>query len=77
MESVDFFLQSCWSISNKNTETLWNKLSQEDKTLFEFDLTNVEWLDVIIEVWKGVLKHIIKDDIGPESQRKAYRRYIL
>lgn len=77
LEKGEFFLQTPWSIDNKNTKALWNKLSEDDKDLFEFDLTNVDWLDVLTEVWKGVLKYIVKDDISPENQRRNNRRYLL
>lgn len=66
-----------WTFENKRIESLWEKLSNEDKELFPFDMKNIVWSDVILEYWKGVLKYILKDDFTPENRRQAKRRYYL
>lgn len=75
LESAEFFLITSWSIDNKNSEALWEKLSEEDKKIFRFDMTTVDWPDVLLELWKGIMKYILKDDLSPEGRRKALRKY--
>ncbi|XP_043467003.1 fatty acyl-CoA reductase wat-like isoform X1 [Leptopilina heterotoma] len=74
-KSTEFFSMGTWTFENKRIELLWEKLSNEDKELFPFDMKNIVWSDVILEYWKGVLKYILKDDFTPENRRQAKRRY--
>ncbi|XP_051168817.1 uncharacterized protein LOC127286434 [Leptopilina boulardi] len=75
LKNGEFFLETKWSFDNKNIEELWEKLSEVDKTLFQFDMTNLDWSEVLIEMWKGVLKYILKENITPETEKRSLRRY--
>ncbi|XP_051161062.1 fatty acyl-CoA reductase wat-like [Leptopilina boulardi] len=74
-KSLEFFMETKWYFENKNIQATWKKLSKDDKTLFPFDMETVDWSHVLIEMWKGVLKYVIKDDIGPKSEKRNLRRY--
>lgn len=66
---------SSWTFDNKRIESLWDKLSADDKELFPFDMKKVDWSDVLLEYWKGVLKYILKDDLSPTNRQESIRRY--
>ncbi|XP_043471852.1 fatty acyl-CoA reductase wat-like [Leptopilina heterotoma] len=75
LKAGEFFMETKWSFENKNIETLWEKLSEDDKRLFQFDMRDVDWHNALIEVWKGVLKYIVKDETNPQKERETLRRY--
>lgn len=64
-----------WSFENDNVESMWNKLSVADKELLPFDMTTIDWEDVIIKYWDGILKYIMKEDLSPKARKRAILRY--
>lgn len=75
LKAVEFFMETKWSFENRNIEALWDKLSEDDKRLFDFDMSVIDWHNALIEVWKGVLKYIVKDETNPQKERETLRRY--
>ena len=72
LEVARFFMLWNWTFESKRIQSLWNKLSETDKELVPFDLTTIDWWDVSVEAWKGVLKFVLKDNSSSEERHRRY-----
>ncbi|KAJ8706204.1 hypothetical protein PYW08_010830 [Mythimna loreyi] len=56
-----FYTNNNWIFNDNNTVALYNNLSETDKVIFNFDITNVEWTEQICLWCAGLRKYIVKD----------------
>lgn len=83
MDLIVYFITEDWNIHNENTQGLWRRLSEEDKRLFEFDISGFKWDDYCYTYARGVRLFLLKDplDTLPQGRRKywilAIIHYIL
>jgi Male sterility protein. len=43
LKVITYFALSEWKFTNKNVLSLWEKLNDEDRKLFNFDISTVDW----------------------------------
>ncbi|CAH1118467.1 unnamed protein product [Phaedon cochleariae] len=73
-----YFSIRSWKFSNKNTQNLWQKLSEKDKQLFPLSLKTVCWLEYFRTYIKGVRKHLLKEsDDTLESALRRNKRFSM
>lgn len=75
MSILSFFAKSNWEFTNDNVLKLWDKLSEVDKRLFNFDVSTIDWQEYFQHYIKGIRIYLLKDDISTvEAARIKYRR---
>ncbi|KAL3270934.1 hypothetical protein HHI36_021439 [Cryptolaemus montrouzieri] len=68
---LGFFCNRQWSFTDDNVVKLWNKLSEEEKKLFSFDIASLDWWKYYKNYMIGLRKYIMKESIDTlESARK-------
>jgi fatty acyl-CoA reductase len=48
---------------NDNIQNLWKKMSPQDKHLFNFDVTSVDWKEVMFNGIRGLRVYVMEDPI--------------
>ncbi|KOB68580.1 Uncharacterized protein OBRU01_18191, partial [Operophtera brumata] len=72
--ALSYFTLNHWLFVDENLEGLHKSLSETDKIIFNFDLTNIDWTEYI-PIWViGTRKYLLKDGLkGTEyAIRKQY-----
>ena len=74
-ESVAYFSTNEWKFSNSNVQQLWQKLSPEDRLIFDFNISNLCWDDCLRDTFMGVRTYLLNEDPKtlPDAVRKKYR----
>ncbi|XP_048488094.1 fatty acyl-CoA reductase wat isoform X1 [Plutella xylostella] len=64
---------------NRRTRQLWDDTSEEDKRLFPFSMTSVDWSEYFSQYLAGIRKYIFKEseDTLPQAKIKWRRLYYL
>jgi len=70
--AIEYFAINEWKWSNDNVKKLNNELSDADKEIFNFDLSNLKWADFIDDYVKGTREFIFKED--PSSMEVSKQR---
>jgi fatty acyl-CoA reductase len=61
----------------KNVQGLWEKLDEEDRKLFDFDLEGLDWDKYFYNYGRGVRVYLLKDELTTVPLALAkYKRYI-
>lgn len=72
---LTYFLTNEWDINNDNLIKLWNKLSEQDKQLFNFDINSIVLETYFINLLTGLKKYILKEDMSKTSSHlRRYKR---
>jgi fatty acyl-CoA reductase len=71
-----YFTTQQWTFSNDNVQNLWKNMSPEDKHLFKFDITLVEWKEIIFRGTKGIKLYMWNEPILVEKAAARYRRFV-
>lgn len=70
-----FFLMNEWDIKNDNLMEIWNKLTKEEKVVFNFDINSITLDEYLTNLLTGLKKYILKEDMSKvESHRTRYKR---
>jgi fatty acyl-CoA reductase len=74
-EVISYFCTRQWKFSNQNVQKMWNKLSEEDRKIFDFNIRNLNWDKYLGEGLMGVRTFVLKDNPKtlPEAIKKRYR----
>ena len=54
IDVLAYFAVQEWKFDNSNVLTLWNKLSNEDKQLFKFDISMFDWDIYLFHMLRGI-----------------------
>lgn len=65
-----FFIDKNWMYSNGNVKALWEKMNEEEKKLFPFDITQVNWLHHFRCYQKGLRLYVFKDPLSTLTEAK-------
>ncbi|XP_017000374.2 fatty acyl-CoA reductase wat [Drosophila takahashii] len=75
------FTKKDFIMHTKNTDQLWQSMSPEDKKIFNFDMTTVDWKDFFTGVMDGIRLYFFKDAPTPESiaegKKILFKFYVL
>ncbi|XP_070073263.1 fatty acyl-CoA reductase wat isoform X2 [Drosophila takahashii] len=72
------FVDTSWHFDTSNTLKLWQRMSAEDRKLYDFDLGSVDWDDYFLQALAGVRIYLAKEEPGPEALergQKIYKRF--
>ncbi|XP_065213885.1 fatty acyl-CoA reductase wat-like [Planococcus citri] len=76
-EILTYFRSRNWVFKNHNTQELWQSLSNEDKQLFFFNMTDFSWEYFLQAMCLGLRVYLVNDDIHtlPEARIRWRRLY--
>jgi len=64
-----------WSYSRDNIEKMWNRLSEKDQLLFEFQMKEFDWTKYLVDHYKGMRLYLLNEDESTlEVSRTKYKR---
>jgi len=69
---ISFFSLQSWSFRENNTVSLLSKLSEQDQSLFQFDISKLNWNDYITNYMKGIRIYVLKDPMKTVPQGIKY-----
>lgn len=71
---ISFFCTNEWTFTNDNVQELWANLNDDDKKLFYFDMSSLDWDEYIRHYMLGMRVHLFKDDLSnADEARKKWR----
>eukprot|EP00058_Branchiostoma_floridae_P005510 XP_002590998.1 hypothetical protein BRAFLDRAFT_69451 [Branchiostoma floridae] len=75
LDSLDWFTCRGWDWSNTNVMKLQRQLSEEDRKMFYFDVSAIDWDQYMEKYLLGAKRYILKEDISkiPECRRHIQR----
>lgn len=71
---IRFFTNGKWHFDTENVKSLWKKLSETDKKLFNFDITSFTWDELLTAHCYGSKKYLLKTDMSLGEQKRAVRK---
>lgn len=57
-----YFTIKRWYFVNKNVQKLWSSLDPDDQKLFFFNMSDIEWSEVIDMSILGIRTYLMKED---------------
>merc|ERR1712226_1411580 len=78
-KALETFTTNSWSWSNTNTVALEADLTEEDRTVFGFDIRAVDWQTYLDQYAQGIRDHLFQEDPASQAacRRKLWLLYIL
>lgn len=72
---IAYFATMEWKFYNKNTQDLWNHLSEADKKMFPFSMKELKWDEFHQTQTVGVRVYVLNDPLStlPQAQKKWKR----
>jgi fatty acyl-CoA reductase len=66
-----------WKFHDSNIRSLLSSLSHEDRELYCFDITRLQWRDYLADYIAGIRLFLLREDTStlPDA-RKRYNRYV-
>jgi fatty acyl-CoA reductase len=62
--AVKYFCERDWIYNDTNVRSLLEKLTPEDRDIFNFDIKQVNWNDYLGNCVKGLRQYVLKDPIS-------------
>lgn len=76
VDVLSFFTNKDWEYENGNIMALWEKMSSQDKKLFNFDMSTINWNEYFKHYIKGIRVYLFKDELNNvQTARIRYQRY--
>ena len=72
-KAISYFALRQWHFIDQNVVELWQQLSDIDKRLFPFNISDVNWRAYSEDHYFGIRKYLLKDDISNKS--RAIKRF--
>ncbi|XP_039291036.1 fatty acyl-CoA reductase wat [Nilaparvata lugens] len=72
-EVLSYFTTRDFAFHNDNVQSLWRILSPQDKEMFPFDLSSLDWDEYFHYYVRGVRKYLMKED--PATIPQAMNKY--
>lgn len=72
-EVLSYFTTRNFTFYNDNVQNLWRVLSPQDKEMFPFDLSSLDWDEYFYYYVRGVRKYLMKED--PSTIPQALSKY--
>jgi hypothetical protein len=64
IQALSYFVTRDWNFTNKNVQALWEKLDEDDRKLFDFDLEGLDWDKYFYNYVRGVRMYLLKDELA-------------
>jgi fatty acyl-CoA reductase len=70
---ISYFSTRDWKFTNKNVQELWQKLDEDDRKLFDFNIDELDWDKYFYTYVRGIRLYLLKDDLS--TIPRAIARY--
>ncbi|CAH1256360.1 FAR1 [Branchiostoma lanceolatum] len=77
LESLDWFTCRGWDWSNTNVMKLQRQLSEEDRKLFYFDVSAIDWDQYMENYLIGAKRYVLKEDVSKIPECRRYIQRVL
>jgi len=79
ISALDFFTTHQWNFVSRNADILMDKLSPEDRNIFNFDVRSIDWKQYLDNYVSGTRQFILKEDPSslPVARTRLIRLYWL
>ncbi|XP_055922066.1 fatty acyl-CoA reductase wat-like isoform X2 [Eupeodes corollae] len=79
MNVIEYFSMRQWEFQIDNVRGLWNRLSDCDKEIFFFDMTQLDWDHFLQQYFRGIRQYLLHDPLEtiPEALVRWNRLYWL
>lgn len=79
MRVIEYFSMRQWDFQIDNVINLWNRLSDKDKDIFFFDMTQLDWDLFLQQYFRGIRQYLLHDplDTIPQALVRWNRLYWL
>ncbi|KAH8288481.1 hypothetical protein KR054_003218, partial [Drosophila jambulina] len=67
------FMRTTFKFGMVNTQALLAALSKQDRTIYDFDMDNLDWDDYFYGTMDGLREHVAKEPVTKESTTKALK----
>ncbi|CAL1688894.1 unnamed protein product [Lasius platythorax] len=69
------FIVNKWNFTDDNVQAMWNRLNEEDRQLFKFNMIGFDWTKYLTNCYKGMRLYLFNEDESSlENSRIKYRR---
>ncbi|KAJ0182891.1 hypothetical protein K1T71_000867 [Dendrolimus kikuchii] len=75
--SFAYFLSNDWTLRDDNTEELYSAMSPEDKAIFNFDVTDINWHQYVLTIGLGLRKYVAKDGLKDAEYAVKKQNYLM
>jgi fatty acyl-CoA reductase len=73
---ISYFTTQKWTFQDDNVRKLWEKMSSQDKILFNFDITALDWEVLLFSMGRGIWLYVTDDNLETLTETQArYNRY--
>lgn len=76
MSIMSHFTLNGWNLIDNNLANLFNGLTSQDKAIFNFDITNIDWAEYICIMSIGIRKYIAKDGLKDTEYAVKKMKYL-
>jgi hypothetical protein len=77
MDVISYFCIQQWKFNNDNMQNLLRKMNPQDKHLFNFDITLLDWEETMSAAVRGLRIYVMEDPIiRVEEEVTRYRRCV-
>jgi len=77
IDLISYFCIQQWKFNNDNLQNLWKKMNPQDKHLFNFDITQVDWEEAMFAAVRGLRIYVMEDPIlRVEEEQARYKRCV-
>ncbi|KAB0791210.1 hypothetical protein PPYR_03010 [Photinus pyralis] len=79
IHTLSYFTIRQWNFVNTNTRTLWMSLSDEDKSLFQFNMNSFSWNSYIYSYVYGTRLYLLKEKVEtlPQARKRLFRLKVI
>lgn len=72
---LKFFASRQWDLPNTNTDHLYRSLNDHDKSVFNFNVEEINWRDYTHKQQLGIRKYLLREDDSsiPEARKRMTR----
>lgn len=74
MDDMRYFGTTDFKFDDRNLKALISSQSDEDKQLFNFDITNIKWDEYFLKSIYGIKKYILKDSDDLTVGRRRHQK---
>lgn len=60
---VDYFVENDWTFVRDNIKNAWTELSESDKKIFPFEMSQIDWPQQFQRSVTGIRRYLAKEDI--------------
>lgn len=78
MHVIEYFSMRQWDFQIDNVRNLWHRLSDKDKDIFFFDMTQLDWDLFLQQYFRGIRQYLLHDPLDTIPQALVrWNRYVL